>query len=146
MAGFFKKRKVAHGPNKNEQKVMRGRRAEDEARQAGVLGARFPFLKNLRIHLVFLDANQRMIDEKRLALRSTDAAIFSVSCPGRCGQGTFDFSGKVAEAVDRRLPVSECGAKCGEPLYAGSAETCGLQIKCRLELDYLPAPSAPASA
>ncbi len=144
MAGFFKKRKVAHGPNKNEQKVMRGRRAEDEARQAGAMGARFPFLKALRIHLEFLDANGQVIDEKKIALRPTDAAIFSVGCPGRCGQGTFDFSGKVIEAVDRRLPASQCGAKCAEPIYAGAAETCGVQIKCRMELEFLPAPSAPA--
>lgn len=141
MAGHFKKRKGYQGPNKNEQKVTRGKNADNQARVYGVLGAKFPLLKRLKIGLTFLNAQQQMLDQQTMSLGPTDAAVFTVPCPGRCGRGSFDFGGKIAETVGAGLLLSESSAKCPESLYAGSPETCGCEIKCRMEADYLPAPA-----
>lgn len=144
MAGHFKKRRGPQGPNKNEQKVLRARDAEDQARREGLLGARFPSLKQLRIRLTFLDAKQRVLEERALSFAPSDAARFSAPCPGRCGRGAFDFAGKVAETIGTGLASSDSGAVCAEPLYAGSPEKCGCEVRCRMELDYLPAPDPAA--
>jgi len=143
MPGYFKKRRGAQGPNKNEQKVMRAQKAENQARMVGALSEKFPPIRHLKIHLTFLTPNQGIIDEKNISLDPSDAAVFTVGCPGRCGQGSFDFSGKVAEAVTALLPVSESSAKCAKPLYASATETCGCEVKCRMELAYFP-PEEPA--
>lgn len=139
MPGYFKKRRHAQGPNKNEEKVLRAQSEENRARMAGTLSARFPSVKSLRVHLTFLDARQQVLEEKDMELGRSDAAIFVIPCPGRCGQGSFDFTKKLAENIEGRLDVSESGAKCAEPLYAGSAEACGCEIRCRVKIDYLPA-------
>lgn len=116
-------------------------RARDAGNQA-VLGARFPSIKRLKLHLVFLDARQNVIDEKTLMLGPSDAAVFTVSCPGRCGKGTFNFAGKLEEAAGAGLAFCEASAKCPESLYASSIESCGCEIKCRMDIDYFPASTA----
>ena len=139
MPAYFKKRRSSQGPNKNEEKVMRARDAQNQALQAGALKEKFPTLKHLKIHLIFLDANQHVLDEKKLIFGPSDAAVFTVPCPGRCGRGSFDFGGKIAETVNAGLLFSESNAKCLESLYMASPETCGCEIRCRMEMDYLPA-------
>ncbi len=145
MAGHFKKRRGASGPNKNEEKVQRGK--SDEVRTFGMLGARYPFVKHLKIDLTFLDMLGNPLDTKHMSLGPTDAANFKVACPGRCGRGSFEFGVKIADSVAARLPVVEASGKCSEPMYPGSAEACGCQAKCRLEFDYVPVPPpSPAPA
>ena len=144
MARYFKKRRKNSGPNKNEEKVQRAADAHSRESSGGVLGARFPFVKHLKITLRFLTAQQQLLEEKVLDLKPTDPYRFDMSCPGRCGSGHFDFSAAVANAVNRRQPVVESGGVCPDPLFAGSSQTCGCQAKCRIELDFLPLPAAPA--
>lgn len=143
MAGYFKKKRGSSGPSKNEQKLMRARRAEDEARSAGTLRDKFPAVARLKIRLTFLD-HQRLLEERDLALSPSDSAVFSVACPGRCGVGSFDFGKKIAETAAARRPFSESSAQCSQPLYGGSAEACGLEIRCRMDVEYLPAQESAA--
>lgn len=138
MATYFKKRKKGTGPNKNEQKVMRGNQARSP------LGSRFPSVKQLRVHLVFLDAQQNILDEKNLTLAPGDSCFDVESCPGRCGKGSFNFSPRIDTAVKAGLPVVESSEKCAQALYANSPDVCGCEAKCRMEFDYFPAPPAPA--
>ncbi|MBI5629922.1 MAG: hypothetical protein HY921_03445 [Elusimicrobia bacterium] len=138
MAGHFKKRRGPQGPNKNQEKVLRARNAENPARLVGLLGSKFPSVKQMRIHLTFMDARQHILEERDLSLAPSDAAIFTVPCPGRCGHGTFNFALKAAETIAAQFPLSESGAKCPEALYASSVETCGCEIKCRMEIEYFP--------
>ena len=137
MPNYFKKRR-AQGPSKNEQKVMRAKDAENQARSAGILGEKFPSVRQLNIRLVFTDSKQHVIDEKTLSFGPSEACLFTIPCPGRCGAGSFNFAGKVQDTVLAALAVSEASGKCSEPLYAGSPEACGCQAKCQLEIDYFP--------
>ena len=144
MARYFKKRRKNSGPNKNEEKVQRAADAHNRESSGGVLGARFPFVKHLKIALQFFSAQQQLLDEKVIALKPNDPYRFDAPCPGRCGSGHFDFSEAVANAVNRRRPLTESGGTCPEPLFAGSNQTCGCQAKCRIELDFLPLPAPTA--
>ena len=138
MAGNFKKRRGPQGPNKNEQKVLRAQNEERQARMAGTISSQFPAVKSLRVHLTFLDGRQQVLDTKNLDLKPSDAAIFTIACPGRCGQGSFDFRAKIAEMLGARLAVSDSGAKCQETLYPGAAQVCGWEVRCRMEIEYFP--------
>lgn len=144
MARFFKKRRKNAGPNKNEEKVQRAADALSRESAGGVLGARFPFVKRLKIALQFLSPQQQLLEEKVMDIKANDPYRFDAACPGRCGNGRFDFSEAVANAVNRRRNLTESGGVCPQPLFAGAAQTCGCQAKCRIEIDFLPLPAAPA--
>jgi hypothetical protein len=149
VAGYRKKRRGPQGPNKNEKKVMRSRDAEKQAIIAGALGEKFPSIKHLNIQLVIRGAQQQLLDQKSLSMGPEDPCLFSTPCPGRCGTGSFDFSGKVEETAAARLPASESSGKCAKPIFVGSSELCGCEIKCRMEVDYFPveedAPQEPSA-
>ena len=144
MARYFKKRRKNQGPNKNEEKVQRAADARSRETSGGALGTRYPSVQRIKITLCFLTAQQQLLEEKVMDLKSSDACRFDIPCPGRCGTGRFDFSAAFANAVARRQTTAESGAPCREPVFAGSSETCGCQVSCRMEIDYAPerAPSA----
>lgn len=145
MATHYKKRRGHSGPSKNEEKVMRAKNALRQAVSGGALGARFPSVMRLSVRLVFLNAQQHVLEEKTLSLGLSDPCRFTVPCPGRCGVGVFDFTAKLESGVLAGDAVVEAGGKCQQPLYAGSPEVCGCEVKCRMEFSYRPKPSpAPA--
>lgn len=145
MAQFFKKRRGPQGPNKNEQKVRRGQEASDRARRNGVLSQNLPSVERLCVQLDFLGAQNQPIDQQSRVFGPTDVCDFSVSCPGRCGTGAFDLAAKIQAVVEARQTLSESSGLCKVPLFAGSPDACGLQLKCRIEVRYFPEPvAAPA--
>lgn len=141
MAGYFKKRRIA-GPSKNEQKLTRQRDAAAAVHNAARLGVAYPTVKRVNIHLVFLSPQQHTLDEKRLSLGPNDAIVLTADCPGRCGSAKFDLSAKLESVVASRVPAAEASAKCPEPLYADSPDACGVEIRCKVEIEYLPEPIA----
>ena len=144
MPGPYRKKKRVTGPSKNEEKVMRARNTENQKRLAANLGSRFPAVKRLKLDLAFLDARGNELDKRSFSLGPASATEFSQPCPGRCGRGSFDLGTKIAESVLAKLPLSEASIKCAETLYAGAAETCGVVVKYRLELEYTPAEAPPS--
>ena len=145
MAGYFKKRRSA-GPSKNEERVRRARADEDQKRRAGTLATRFPEVESLKLDVAFLDARGNELDRRALSLVPSSPVAFSQACPGRCGHGTLDLAASVAEAVAARRALSESSVKCAESLYAGSAETCGVEAKIRIDIRYAAAATPPAGA
>lgn len=144
MAGFFKKRRKNNGPSKNEEKVMRGERADAEKRMAGTLSSRFPGVKRLKVDAAFIDPRGVELDRKTISLGSNDPVALAFDCPGRCGRGSLVLSAAIEGGLQARRPVFETSVKCAEQMYAG--EVCGTEARCRAEVEYLPAEdSAPAA-
>jgi len=139
MPGYFKKRrKAAPGPNKNEQKVLRRRELENRDRVAGTLGNRFPSVERLSIELVFLSPQQQTLDRQSRSFEAADVCDFGVSCPGRCGVGSFNLEAKVEKVVTAGEASSESSGKCQEPMYGGSGEVCSCELRCKMSVTYLP--------
>ena len=138
MAQFFKKRRGPQGPNKNEQKVRRGQDAADHARRTGALSQHHPSVERLCVQLNFLGAQNQPIDQQTRVFGPSDICDFSVPCPGRCGTGAFDLAAKIQAVVETRQALSESSGLCKVPLFAGSPDACGLQLKCRVEVRYFP--------
>jgi hypothetical protein len=140
MAQFFKRRARA-SPNKNEEKVQRSREAASQANFAGVLGQRFPTVERLSVQLEFVNPQSHSVEHQTRLFSASDSCDFKVPCPGRCGQGSYDLAGKIQAVVDAHESSSEGNGICQEPLYAGSPEVCGYQLKCKIEVRYLPQPA-----
>jgi hypothetical protein len=139
MPQFFKprRRRTKPGPNKNEQKVMRGQESERQARSAGLLRDRFPAAERLQVHLDFFTPQQQLLDQQTRTFSASDVCDFQVPCPGRCGgRGSFDLAGKIKTVIDSRQPRAEGTGVCREQLFAGSADVCGFRLHCKIDVDY----------
>ena len=145
MAGYYKKRRRGPaGPNKNEQKVMRRMESEGRGDAAGTLQARYPAAQKLSIHIVFLTPQHQTLGEETRTYAANDTIDFDAPCPGRCGVGSFNLEAKVNSVITSRQTVSESNGKCLEPLYGSSSDSCGCELKCRMEVVYLPEPAKDA--
>lgn len=140
MSPFFRRRSRS-GPNKNEQKVLRGKEAANRTRLAGLLGQRYPSVERLSVQLDFISPQGHSIDHQTRIFWPSDTCDFSVPCPGRCSGGSYDLAAKIRPVVEGRETLSESSGLCQEPLYGGSPDTCGFRLKCRIEVRYLPQPA-----
>ncbi len=135
MAGYFKKRRRASsGPGKNEQKVLRRKELESQQRAAGGFGGPFPSGQRFLLQLVFLTPQQQTLDQQTRVSDSSQPYDLRVSCPGRCGVGSFNLEAKVDEVVATHQTSSESLGTCQEPLYGSSTDLCGCKLRCKIEV------------
>ena len=145
MAGFYRKKKRNTGPSKNDEKVQRSKEAERLSGSGNSLGARYPSLQGLSIRLEFLSPHGASLGEETRSFKPNDACDFAAPCPGQCGVGDFDLVKKIDAMVAAGQPVLEASGKCVQPLFAGSKELCGCELRCRAAAEYKPKPAeAPA--
>ncbi len=135
MARFFKKRRADAGPSKNELKARRGRDTGGPS-----LAARYPSVQKLEVRLEFLGAQAQVLEQESRAFGPGDECRFTAACPGRCGAGRFDLAAKIDAVVAARQTASESRGLCQEPLYAGSPENCGCELRCSIQAEYIPEP------
>jgi hypothetical protein len=64
-----------------------------------------------------------------------DKIMFTIACPGGCGDGQVNLHGKISDLVSGRKNMGDGQAKCAKPLYS-SDEICGSETKCRFSLEY----------
>ena len=138
MNGTYRKRRRNTGPSKNEEKVSRSKQIENRNRSSNSLGARYPLVSQLTICLDFLGPQQQVLGQEKRVFSSLDICNFSTPCPGKCGVGEFDLAAKIDLVIAAHELVSESSGVCQERLYVGSRDICGCQLKCRLDIVYLP--------
>lgn len=139
MPGFFrrKKRKGPQGPNKNEKKVLRSQETERLAKSAEVISELFPSIQRLSLQLDFITPQKLQLERQTLVFSPNDACDFLVPCPGRCGgEGFFDLVDKIKSVIEARGKTVEETGVCQESIYPGSPETCGFQLRCKIEAAY----------
>jgi hypothetical protein len=138
MPGFYRKKRRKAGPNKNQEKVQRGREAEAEAHAAGTLATRFPGVRGLKIRLTVTSPQGVVLDETEDLIGPNDPFIIEADCPGRCGSGSFDFAETVAQALTKLEEHGAAEIACPEHLYGGGPEACGSVAKCEFEAEFAP--------
>lgn len=138
VATYYKKKRKNSGPNKNEEKVQRGKEAERLGAASNTLGARFPGVEKLVVTLQFLSSRQADLGSETRAFSPQDPCRFDVACPGPCGVGDFNLIDKIESVIAARLASSEASGQCEEPIFAGSQELCGCRLNCRLTVSYRP--------
>jgi hypothetical protein len=138
MPGFYRKKRRKVGPNKNQEKVQRGREAEAEAHAAGTLSSRFPGVRGLKVRLTVTSPQGVVLDESDDQIGPNDPFLIGVDCPGRCGSGSFDFSELVGQSLSRLEERGEAQLTCAEPLYGGGPEACSSVAKVEFEAEFAP--------
>jgi len=145
MARRYRKRRRMREPNKNEEKVQRAEAARDRENSGDTLVAKFPSVKNLKLHIQFVGDHNQVLEDSVQTTVPGKSLRSRMDCPGRCGNGCFDFSGIIEQAVNSRQSLCENSVSCPEPTYPGSPELCGCHAKYRLEIEYHPLPEKPPS-
>jgi hypothetical protein len=138
MPGFYRKKRRKAGPNKNQEKVQRGREAEAEAHAAGTLATRFPAVRGVKIHITVTSPQGVVLDETDDLIGPNDAFQIGADCPGRCGSGSFDFAVLVEQSLTKLEDQGSAETACAEPLYGGGPEACGCIAKCEFEAEFAP--------
>ena len=142
MAAQYRKKRRNAGPSKNEEKIERNRQAETMLRSSNSLGARYPEVRSLTVKLAFFGAQGQSFGEETRSFAPPDPCNFAVSCPGRCGVGSFDLAAKISAIVLACETISKSSGICQEKLYAGAVEMCQCRLECTIEVSYRPAPVA----
>lgn len=127
---FKKKRRAAPGPNKNEEKVLREKRAHS----AGLLRDVYPTVQSITVELEFFTPQHHSLDRETRVFYPSTPCSFLVPCPGRCGNGFFDLSAKLKSVIESKQAFSESKGVCMNPLLDGSKEPCGFELHCRIRL------------
>ncbi|MBI3550805.1 MAG: hypothetical protein HY078_17355 [Elusimicrobia bacterium] len=144
MPGYYKKRRVNSGPTKNEEKAARTIEQKRQERSGDTLAHLYPNVQRIAIELEILSPQKLQLSKETRIFNPGDRYKFSVPCPGRCGQGSFDLAGKIEQVVTNRERTSTSHGQCKEPLYAGAAETCACELNCKIEITFLPEPEPEA--
>jgi hypothetical protein len=138
MPGFYRKKRRKAGPSKNEEKVQRGRDADDEARAAGTLASRFPTVRGVKVKITVTSPQGVVLDETDDLIGPNDAFQIAADCPGRCGSGSYDFAELVADSLTKLEEQGSTEKACQEPLYGGGPDICGCVAKCEFEAEFAP--------
>ncbi len=138
MPGFYRKKRRKAGPNKNQEKVQRGREAEAEAHAAGTLATRFPGVRGVKVRMIVTSPQGVVLDETEDLIGPNDPFIIETDCPGRCGSGSFNFAETVAQALTKLEEHGTAEVACAEQLYGGGPEACGSVAKVEFEAEFAP--------
>ena len=128
----YRKRRIRPAPNKNAAKVRRRQATEN----LPPLDAVYPQVESLSVDLRFFNSRGDSLSERRAEFGPSDPADFEVRCPGLCGDGRMDLAGKIDEIVRRGETETEARGKCMRPLFLGSQDLCGHELRCRIRVAY----------
>jgi hypothetical protein len=105
MPPFQKKRRrnPGHQPSKNELKVSRRQREEQQKVQAGTLAERFPSVQELELELRMETPWGATLEHSKRKIGLTDSLHLDATCLGGCPDGVFP----VRAALEKILEASQ---------------------------------------
>jgi hypothetical protein len=133
----IKKRRVPKSPNKNIIGIMRRQGQENQARGAGVLGARYGGVDQLQIQMQFVSREGHILGEEDRVFGANDTVNFTAHCPGRCGNGKTFLDEKINRLTGSHQTSSETMDVCKEMIHHGANEVCGCELRCKITVSYL---------
>lgn len=133
----IKKRRPTKYISKNEEGLRRREAQALNHQKQGTLQSRFPMISQLRIQMDFFNREQHLLGSETRHFEANDIVAFTIDCLGRCGNGRLDVSGVVAQMANNRQSSRESKGFCPELLYPGSNDTCGCELRCKLEADFI---------
>jgi hypothetical protein len=132
----YRKRRVPHGPSKNELRSARNERDEAQRDRSGSLRQRFP-------HVTALDLTARQeslagatLDTIARSVALDEPFMLDIECLGGCGGGVFLLTDAVQELIRQRNEGREGMAICQAASYAGPGKTCGTKLQYQISISY----------
>ncbi len=134
--GPYRKRRIAHGPSKNELKVSRGE-AESRAReQAGTLRERFPSVHRLELNIRMMTAADATLEEYKRVIGADESLMLNLPCQGGCGNGLFLLMDAVQGMLNTHRDHHEGLGICQGTSYRDPALPCGTKLYYRIDVVY----------
>ncbi len=127
----FKKRRIKKSPNKNTERSQRNQESEPSLSQL------FPGVGRLTLDLRYLGRQGEILEDEHVEYNPQDEVFLLVSCPGGCNDGQTNLEAKIGAMISQHQTTSEGRAKCAQQLFS-SADICGCELVCRIQVDYAP--------
>ena len=134
MPPFYKKRRVAHGPSKNELRAARGENDARAKARATILGDRFPLVDRIDLDLNLEAVSGATLEHTRRSLAPTDNLLLDIPCPGGCGGGQFLLTEAVERMIDQQQESREGLAICQAASYNDPRNACGTKLRYSIQV------------
>jgi hypothetical protein len=132
----YRRRRVRHGPSKNELRAKRNEKAVAEEARIGALRQRFPTLSRILLDLRMEGATGIPMgqDSKIVGLDEPFNALFP--CPSSCGNGQFDLMIALDSALTMEKDSQEGMEICQAASYMDPRTLCGTKLYYRFTFEY----------
>src|SRR5258708_26448732 len=130
----YRKRRVPHGPSKNELRSARNERAQIQKDRAGTLRLRFPQVGRLDLDFRFEAPAGNALDHFTRTVGQDDPLQFELPCPSTCGGGQFSLLEAVELALNSTEPTHEGLSICQMASYMDSRTPSVTKLYYRISL------------
>jgi hypothetical protein len=124
----YRKRRVRHGPSKNELRAARNERAKLAETRADTLGQRFPEVGRLELNLRLESPSGTILDRISRTVGPDEPLQLDVPCPSTCGGGSFSLLEAVENGVTSSDGPHEGMSICQNASYADPRSPCGTKL------------------
>lgn len=135
-ANNYRKRRIVHGPSKNELRAARGEKADMLRSRAGGLRQRFPNAEGLELDIRLELATGGILDQSRRIMGPDEPLLLDVACPGGCGGGLFLLTDMAESLLQSRAETREGMAICQATSYRDPKMMCGTKLFYRISIHY----------
>jgi hypothetical protein len=132
----YRKRRVAHGPNKNELKVSRSESEARDRQRAGTLRERFPDVQRLQIEYRMETASGAILTEANRQVAPDEILLLDIQCEGGCGNGQFLLTNAIEALLQNHTEQKDGLAICQATSYQDARVPCGTKLYYRFSADY----------
>jgi hypothetical protein len=132
----YRKRRVPHGPSKNELRSARNERDEAQRDRSGNLRQRFPNVTALKLTARQESLAGATLDTVARSVAPDEPFLLDIECLGGCGGGVFLLTDAVQELIRQHNENREGIAICQAASYAGPGKTCGTKLQYQISISY----------
>jgi len=142
----YRKRRVPHGPSKNELRSARNERDQVERSRSGSLRQRFPEVNSLELQAHLESPAGATLDTITRRVAADEPFQLDIECLGGCGGGVFLLTDAVQEMIRNHVESREGLAICQATSYAGPGKPCGTKLQYQISIRYDEPPGESKSA
>ena len=132
----YKKRRVPHGPSKNELRSARNEKSELQKTRATTLSQRFPQVSRLELDLRLESPTGTLLDHVLSTVDAEEPLKLDVACPSTCSSGRFSLMETVETVVNSSGQTHEGMSLCIASSYADSRIPCSTKLYYKIKVHY----------
>ncbi len=133
----YKKRRVAHGPSKNELRAARNAQADQQRTRLVTFRQRFPQLSHLQLDYRFESAAGLPMEEVSRTVELDQPLHLEIMCPSTCN-GSFQLTPILENTIQALKEAHDGMGICQVPSYMDPRIPCGYKLYYHLSIRYQP--------
>ena len=131
----YKKRRVSHGPSKNELRAARHSRADEERARSGTLRQWFPQVSRLQLDFRLESAVGIPLENISRNIGLDEPLELDILCPSTCN-GSFRLIPLLENTIQAAKEIHDGMGVCQVPSYMDPRIPCGSKLFYRLTIEY----------